>query len=71
MKAPTWGLPAMLTLNLEWKIIDEDRVGLLFDKPTFSAFQAVADARGLETTNMIAQALAGLLGPVIGTRPED
>ena len=60
----------MLTLNLEWKIIDSNRVALLFDKATFSAFQTVADFRGLETTDMIAQALAELLGPVIATRSD-
>jgi hypothetical protein len=60
----------MITLNSEWKIIDKDRFALLFDKPTFSAFQTVADARGLETTEMIAQALAELLGPVIATRSD-
>lgn len=60
----------MLTLNLEWKVVDSDHVALLFDKPTFLVFQNAADARGLETTDMIAQALAQLLGPVIATRSE-
>ena len=60
----------MLTLNLEWKIIDRDRVTLPFDKPTSSAFQTVADACGLEATDMIAQALVGLLGPVIAAQSD-
>jgi hypothetical protein len=55
----------MLTLNIEWKIIDSDRVASLFDKATFSAFQTAAAFRGLETTDMIAGALAELLEPDI------
>jgi hypothetical protein len=58
----------MITLNLEWKIIDKGRIALLFDKPTYSSFQTVDDTRGLETTDLIARTLAELLGPVIGTR---
>lgn len=61
----------MFTLNLEWKVVDRDHIALLFDKPTFLAFQTAAEAHGLEATDMIGQALARLLGPVIGTRSED
>jgi hypothetical protein len=49
----TWKDHPLVKLNLKWKIIDSDRVALLFDKPTFAAFQIVADARGVETTGRV------------------
>jgi hypothetical protein len=58
----------MLKLNLEWKILDRDHVALIFDKTTFAAFQSIADARGLDTQNMISEALARLLGTPVATR---
>ena len=61
----------MMKLNLEWKIIDGNRVALIFDKPSWIAFQTTADARGVDTGDMIAEALAKLLGPVIATRSPD
>lgn len=60
----------MQKLNLEWKIVDKDHVALIFDKPTFKAFQDIATSRGLDTTDMIAQAVSELLGPVLVTRVE-
>jgi hypothetical protein len=35
------------------------------------AFQTTADARGVETTDMIAEALVKLLGPVVGGSVRD
>lgn len=58
----------MLKLNLEWKILDPDHVALVMDKKTYMAFQSVADARGLDTQNMITEALARLLGTLVATR---
>jgi hypothetical protein len=61
----------MMKLNLEWKILDGNQVALIFDKPTWLIFQTTADARGLDTGEMIVEALAKLLGPVIARRAED
>jgi hypothetical protein len=58
----------MLKLNLEWKILDRDHVALIFDKTTYAAFQSIADARGLDTQNMISESLARLLGTPVATR---
>jgi hypothetical protein len=55
----------MIRLNLEWKIIDGNHVALVFDKPTWLAFQTTADSRGLDTSEMITEALVKLLGTVM------
>ena len=55
----------MLKLNIEWKILDRDHVALVLDKPTWAIFQTTAEQRGLDTQEMIAEALAKLLGPVM------
>ena len=60
----------MLKLNLEWKVLDRDHVALVFDKTTYAAFQSVADARGLDTQNMITEALARLVGTLVATRTD-
>jgi hypothetical protein len=56
---------AMMNLNLEWKIIDGNRVALIFDTPSWRAFQTTADARGVDTSDMITEALVKLLSPII------
>jgi hypothetical protein len=61
----------MLKLNLEWKILDDNRVALVFDKTSWLAFQSTADARGVDTCEMIAEAVVKLLGPVIATPSKD
>ena len=58
----------MLRLSLEWKTIDKDHVALIFHKDTFLAFQNIADAKGVDTTEMISEALVKLLGPIIATK---
>jgi hypothetical protein len=58
----------MMKLNLQWKMIDRDHVALVFDKPTWMVFQTTADSRGLDTQDMIAEALAKLLGPIVARR---
>jgi hypothetical protein len=58
----------MLKLNLEWKVLDRDHVALVFDKTTYAAFQSVADSRGLDTQDMISEALARSLGTLLATR---
>ena len=55
----------MKRLTLEWKILDRDHVALIFDKPTWKMFQDTADERGLDTSDMIVETLARLLGPTI------
>ena len=55
----------MMHLNLEWKILDKNHVALIFDKPTWALLQDTADARGVDTQNMIVEAVANLLGQVI------
>ena len=61
----------MMRLNLEWKIIDRDHVALIFDKPTWALFQSTADSRGVDTGDMIAEAVANLLGPTVARRTKD
>jgi len=58
----------MLKLSLEWKMLDRDHVALVMDKTTYAAFQSVADARGVDTQDMISEALARLLGTLVATR---
>jgi hypothetical protein len=61
----------MIRLNLEWKILDDNRVALVFDKTSWVALQTMADSRGLDTSEMITEAVVKLLGPVLGSRAED
>ena len=61
----------MMKLSLEWKIIDKQHVALIFDKPTFAVFQQTADTRGVETTDMIVEALVKLLGPIAASPIKD
>jgi len=58
----------MLKLNLEWRILDPDHVAIVIDKTTYVAFHSVATARGLDTQNMITEALARLLGTPVAAR---
>lgn len=61
-------LDLMLKLKLEWKIINRDQVSLIFDTSTWLLLQDKANARGMETTTMVAEAIANLLGPVVATK---
>jgi hypothetical protein len=58
----------MKPVTLEWLVVDEEHLVLVFDKFAFSAFQSIADARGVETTELITETLASLFGPVFVTR---
>jgi hypothetical protein len=58
-------------LSLEWKIIDGNKVALLFDKPTWALFQSVADSRNADTGQMITEAIAQLLGPIVARPSKD
>jgi hypothetical protein len=55
----------MIKLNLEWQLIDGNRVALIFDKSSWMAFQTTAETRGIETTDMISEAVVKLLGPAV------
>ena len=61
----------MMKLNLEWKILDSNQVALIFDKTSWLAFQMTADSRGVDTSEMIIEALVKLLGPVFASRTKD
>ncbi len=59
----------MLHLNLEWQVLDRNKVALIFDAKTWAVFQDTADARGVDTQTMIIEALANSLGQVMA-RPD-
>ncbi|HTT83349.1 MAG TPA: hypothetical protein VMF67_07695 [Rhizomicrobium sp.] len=61
----------MQKIGLEWRVLDRDHVALVFDKTSFKAFQDVADQLGVETTDMIANAVVKVLGPVVAARFSD
>lgn len=60
----------MNSITLDWLIVDGEHVALVFDKTAFSAFQSLAAARGIETTELITETLAGLFGDVFVTRSD-
>ena len=53
-----------MQVNLTWQVIDDDHIALVFDKPVWELFRARATERGTLATEMIADAVAGLLKPV-------
>jgi hypothetical protein len=57
--------PWMQRLKLEWWVIDKDHVGLIFDKATWKLLQDEADSRDMEPTDMVAGAVATLLGRAV------
>jgi len=57
----------MQRLTLEWRVLDADHVALVFDKKTWGLYQLTADAWGVDTGAMIAEAVAKLLGPTVRT----
>ena len=58
----------MTKLKFEWKILNRNQVALIFDQHAFAAFQSVAESRGVETTDLITNAIVKLLGPVLSAR---
>jgi hypothetical protein len=56
--------------RFDWPIIDGEHVSLVFDKIAFSAHQAFAVARGIETTELISDTLARFFGDVLVARSE-
>ena len=61
----------MMHLNLEWKILDRDHVALVFDKAAWTTLQTTADARGLDTHDMIVEAVVNVLGLIVTKRTQD
>jgi hypothetical protein len=61
----------MMYLHHEWKMLDRDHVALIFDKTAWTTLQSTADARGVDTQDMIVQAVVNLLGPIAATRTQD
>jgi hypothetical protein len=56
----------MRQLKLEWPMFESGEIALVFDEPTWAAFERAAQDRGRETGAMIVASLAGLLGePVL------
>jgi hypothetical protein len=60
-----------MKVNLEWQVIDDEHIALVFDKPVWEQFRARATERGTLATNMIADAVAGLSGPFVTRRSND
>jgi hypothetical protein len=60
-----------MQVNLTWQVIDDDHIALVFDKPAWELFRARATERGTLATDMIADAVAGLLGPFVTRRSND
>lgn len=60
----------MKKLSLEWKVLDKHHVALVFDIPTWKTFEAEANTRGIEASDMIAQAVIGVLGQGHAGRPQ-
>jgi len=56
---------------LEWRIIDRNRVALEFDRATWLLLQDAADRRDIDTTDMVVEAIAKLLGPTFRSCPRE
>ncbi len=52
-------------LAIEWMMLDEERVALVFDRETWRAYEAVAAERDSCAQDMIAKAVVRLLGLVV------
>jgi len=61
----------MRKLNLKWKILDGNHVAFIFDKPAWPAFRSPADSRGIDTGEMITEALVKLRGPAFASRSKE
>ena len=53
-----------MQVNLEWQVIDDDHIALVFDKPVWELFRARPTERGTLATDMLADAVAGFLAPL-------
>jgi len=48
-------------------ILGQNRVATIFDKTALLAFQTTADARGVDPSEMITEALVKLPGPIVAS----
>jgi hypothetical protein len=53
----------MKKLKLEWRMLDREHVALVFDPETWRLFEITAADRQRDASEMVAEAVAGLLGP--------
>ena len=60
-----------MEINLTWQVLDDDHIALVFDKPVWELFRARATERGILATEMIGDAVAALLGPMVSRRSND
>ncbi len=60
-----------MQVNLTWKVLDDDHIALIFEKPVWELFRAKATGRGVMAHKMIADAVARLLGPHVARRAND
>jgi len=51
-------------LHLEWKALDKEHYALIFDNAAWKLLQDKADALGIDTCDMVAEAIANLLGKI-------
>ncbi|MGP0076186.1 MAG: hypothetical protein ACLPWF_30055 [Bryobacteraceae bacterium] len=56
---------------MTWKVLDDDHIALIFEKPVWELFRAKATGRGVMAHKMIADAVARLLGPHVARRAND
>ena len=55
---------ATTPLHLEWKVLDTEHYALIFDTPAWKLLQQKADALGVDTCDMVSEAIANLLGEI-------
>lgn len=55
---------ATTPLHLEWKILDKEHYALILDTPAWKLLQEKADALGVDTCDMVSEAIANLLGEI-------
>lgn len=55
---------ATTRLHLEWKALDKEHYALIFNTPAWKLLQEKADALGVDTCDMVAEAIANLLGKI-------
>jgi len=50
--------------HLQWKVLDKEHYALIFDNAAWTLLQDKADALGVDTCDMISDAIASLLGEI-------
>jgi hypothetical protein len=52
-------------LSLEWNILRDGRAALVFDKPTWLAYEETAATRGQTAQQMISASVVSAIGPIL------